>query len=70
VEHNVEHGLKCVEVGGQEDFVITNLPAVLSCLISSFVSALLSVSETYRGLREALCLSTRLKLHGLSLNRS
>lgn len=65
VEHDLEHGLKCVEVGGQEDFAITNLPAALSCLISSFASALLSVSETYPGLREALYLSTRLKLHGL-----
>jgi hypothetical protein len=53
VEHDLEHGLKCVEVGGQEDFTITNLPTVLSCLISSFASAL------------SLCLSTRLKLHGL-----
>jgi hypothetical protein len=65
MKHDLEHGLKCVEVGGQEDFAITNPPAALSCLISSFASALLSVSETYPGLREALCLSTRLKLHGL-----
>jgi len=65
VKHDLEHELKCVEVESQENFAITNLPTALSCLISSFVSALLSVSETYSGLQEALYLSTRLKLHDL-----
>ncbi len=65
VKHDLEHELKCVEIENQENFAITNLSIALSCLISSFVSALLSVSETYSGLQEALYLSTRLKLHDL-----
>jgi len=65
VKHDLEHELKCVEIESQENFAITNLSIVLSCLISSFVSALLSISETYSDLQEALYLSTRLKLHDL-----
>ncbi len=65
VKHDLEHELKCVEIENQENFAITNLSIILSCLISSFVSALLSISETYSNLREALYLSMRLKLHDL-----
>lgn len=65
VKHDLKHELKCVEIESQENFVITNLSIVLSCLISSFVSALLSISKTYSDLQEALYLSMRLKLHNL-----
>ncbi len=65
VKHDLKHELKCVEIENQENFAITNLSIALSCLISSFASALLSVSETYSDLQEALYLSTRLKLHDL-----
>jgi len=65
VKHDLEHKLKCVKIENQEDFAITNLSIALLYLISSFASTLLSVLETYLGLREALYLSTRLKLHDL-----
>ena len=65
VKHDLEHELKCVKIESQENFVITNLLIILSCLISSFVSALLSISETYSDLWEVLYLSMRLKLHDL-----
>ena len=65
VKHDLEHELKCVEIENQENFAITNLSIILSCLISSFVSALLSISETYSNLREVLYLFMRLKLHDL-----
>ncbi len=65
VKHDLKHELKCVEIKNQENFAITNLSIILSCLISSFVSALLSVLEIYSDLQEALYLSTRLKLHDL-----
>ncbi len=65
VKHDLEHELKCVEIENQENFAITNLSIILSCLISFFVSALLSISETYSDLQEVLYLSTRLKLHDL-----
>ncbi len=65
VKHDLKHELKCVKIKNQENFAITNLSIILSCLISSFVSALLSVLEIYSDLQEALYLSTRLKLHDL-----
>ncbi len=65
VKHDLKHELKCVKIESQENFVITNLLIILSCLISSFVFALLSISETYSDLQEALYLFTRLKLHDL-----
>ena len=65
VKHDLKNELKCVKIESQENFAITNLLIILSCLISSFVSALLSISETYSNLREVLYLFMRLKLHDL-----